>query len=283
MPDISSIDGYANPWRSSVNRSPSQDFADELAKEDGKAQSDKRAQAKQDNETRSEARAQGEATTEQTTSTVRLVSGTALPGNSGMSAAKAAVLATVQEQLGVVVQPIGDTEALLGSRVFGLHLLAGAYLSELTLSEGATSEATFDAVKAVQSSTTSLEEQAAPLDSLLSEQTASPEDPSPVESLVVPGATVTNEASAAATDASPQTAAAMESTGVPAAHWLERSLRFTKQSDGSAVAWLRDYRADGHETAKLVDSLIQEAKANGSVLSRVMLNGREVWTSRNDT
>jgi len=291
MADISSIDGYINPWRSNVNLSPSQDFADELAKDDNKAQSDKRALAKQDNEARSNAQAQAkevseaqfntraqiEAGPEHATLAEHAASSAELALNGGVPV----TLASTLEQLDLAVLPIGVTEALIGSRVFGLHLLAGAYLSELSLSEGATPEVTSDVLKAVQSSTASSEEQSAPIDPPLPAMTAFQEDPSSDESLVMPYAPVSSEASAA--DTAPQMAAALESTDAPLAQWLERSLRFTKQSDGSTVAWLRDYRSDGQESVKLVDSLIRDAKANGFVLGRVMLNGREVWTSRNDT
>jgi hypothetical protein len=182
----------------------------------------------------------------------------------------------------LAVQAIGVTEALLGSRVFGLHLLAGGYLSEFALSESSTSE-TSDALRLVQASTASPEEQAASTDAVRSLEVASPEDQGHVEALAMGGALVDSEMSPAATDAPTQISVAEAPTGTPLAQWLERSLRFTKQPDGSAVAWLRDYRVDGDEASRLIDSLVQEAKAKGSVLSRVMLNGREVWTSRSDT
>ncbi|RDD81430.1 hypothetical protein DVJ77_12005 [Dyella tabacisoli] len=64
--------------------------------------------------------------------------------------------------------------------------------------------------------------------------------------------------------------------------WAERSLRFIRQREGGLVAWLRDYRAEGDEVSQMVNALRQEAKAQGLVLQKIMLNGREAWTSRNN-
>ena len=281
--DISSIDGYVNPWRSSVNRTPSQDFSDELAKDDNKAQSDTRAQAKQGNETKADARSRGEGAPAQASLVEHAAPGAALPRDNGLPTEITDDLAATQEALNLGVQPIGVTEALVGSRVFGLHLLAGAYLSELALSESATSEVTSDAVRSAQWSTALSEEQTGSTDAVRSVEAASPEDLAPVEALAVVETLVDSKVSPAATDAPAQASIAEATTGTPLAQWLERSLRFTKQPDGSAVAWLRDYRVEGDEAVRLIDSLVQEAKAKGSVLSKVMLNGREVWTSRSDT
>lgn len=279
--DISSIDGYVNPWRSSVNRSPSQDFSDELAKDNNKAQSDTRAQAKQGNEAKADTRARGEGAPAQALLAEHAAPGAALPRDKGLPITDD--LAATQEALNLAVQPIGVTEALLGSRVFGLHLLAGAYLSELALSESATSAVASDAVRSVQSSTALPQAQTGSTEAVRSVEAASPEDLAPVEALAVLGTLVDSKVSPAATDAPTQTSIAEATTGTPLAQWLERSLRFTKQPDGSAVAWLRDYRVEGDEAVRLIDSLVQEAKAKGSALSRVMLNGREVWTSRSET
>jgi hypothetical protein len=293
MADISSIDGYINPWRSSINQSPSQDFADELAKEANKAQSDRRTHLKDEKDTSSDAHAEAKGGNEgaadtRTQGEVAAQAGRLAPGSdtsrdSGMPDAKVAAFANAQQLLGTVVQPIGVTEALLASRLFGMHLLAGTYLSELTLSEDPTSDATFDAVKAVQSSAIPLDEQTTTAGSRSSPGMASPEEQSPAAALVMQVAQAQDEAAETSYDASSQTAAATGSTGAPVAQWLERSLRFTKQADGSTVAWLRDYRVGGHEAADLRDSLVKEAKAKGVVLGKIMLNGREVWTSRSDT
>ncbi|GAB2554849.1 hypothetical protein [Rhodanobacter koreensis] len=296
MADIPSIDGYINPWRSSTNRSPSQDFADELAKEANTAPADTQTHAQKGSDTPSAARAQeeqgGKATTERQTQdgvvaelatpAGQQLSGRSLPGNNSVLSLEAALL-NAQQQLGTVVQPIGVTEALLGSRIFGMHLLAGGYLSELALSQGATADIAFDAVNAVQSSAAPQEGQAMPVSSARSLQSTSLEEQSSIEALVMQTAPVANEASEAATETLTYAAVATASTSAPLSQWLERSLRFTKQSDGSTTAWLRDYRVGAAEAANLRDSVLQEANAKGVVLGKIMLNGREVWTSRSDT
>lgn len=295
MADISSIDGYINPWRSSTNRSPSQDFADELAREANKAPADTQTHAQKDSDAPSAAHAQeeqggkvtterqtqGEVVAELATPAGQQLSGRSLPGNNSVLSVEAALLST--QQLGTVVQPIGVTEALLGSRIFGMHLLAGGYLSELALSQGAVADVAFDAVSAVQSSAAPLEGQAMPVSSTRSLQSTSMEEQSSIEALQIQTAPVENEASEAVAETLTRTAVATVSTSAPLSQWLERSLRFTKQSDGSTTAWLRDYRVGAVEAANLRDSLLQEASAKGVVLGKIMLNGREVWTSRSDT
>ena len=62
--------------------------------------------------------------------------------------------------------------------------------------------------------------------------------------------------------------------------WPESSFRLTKRSDGSAVIWLRDYRTPDEHAPRLVDELVEAALAANIRLGRIVLNGREVWTSR---
>jgi hypothetical protein len=50
-------------------------------------------------------------------------------------------------------------------------------------------------------------------------------------------------------------------------------------SQGVSV-WLRDYRIGGDEGSQLVSAIIAQARAHGEALQRIILNGREVWTSR---
>jgi hypothetical protein len=296
MADISSIDGYANPWRSSSNRAPPQDFADELAKEANKppayaqtqaqkgrsAPSAAHAQEEQGNKATTDTQTQGEVVAEQVTPAGQQTSGRSLPGNNSTLSVEAALLST-QQQLGTVVQPIGVTEALLGSRVFGMHLLAGGYLSELALSQGAAADVAFDAVNAAQSPVIPQDGQVMPADSARSFQSASLEEQSSIEDLMIHITPVENETSETVPETLAHIAVATASTSAPLAQWLERSLRFTKQPDGGTTAWLRDYRAGAAEAENLRDSVLQEARAKGAVLSRIMLNGREVWTSRSDT
>lgn len=296
MADISSIDGYINPWRSSINRSPSQDFADELAKEANKTPTDTQAQAQKDSNAPSAAHAQeeqgskattdtqiqGEAVAELATPAGQQSFGRSLPGNNSMLSVEAALLST-QQQLGSVVQPIGVTEALLGSRVFGMHLLAGGYLSELVLSQSVTADVAFEAGNAAQSSVIPQDGQAMSADSVRSLRTTPLEEQSSIEDSMIQIAPVESEMPEVASETLTRTAVATASTNAPLAQWLERSLRFTKQPDGGTTAWLRDYRVGAAEAENLRDSLLQEASAKGVVLNKIMLNGREVWTSRIDT
>jgi hypothetical protein len=284
MADISSIDGHVSPWRSNVNRSPSQDFAVELAKEANSAQLAKHARSKESNEAPSDTRIQSDRAAEQSSPVISETPKSNLLHDSNVPPVNVAGSVTEQHPVSMVVQPVGITEALLGSRVYGLHLRAGAYLSELALSVDATSGTTFDAVKAVQSTTISIEEQAATFDSRLPLKTIPLEGSSPVD-MVVGRMTLVEEGEApeALPEAPSQAAVATVSAGALPSQWLERALRFTRQPDGSTAAWLRDYRVSEHEVISLTGSLLQEAKARGMVLGKIMLNGREVWTSRSDT
>lgn len=298
MADVSSIDGYINPWRSSTNRSPSQDFADELAKEADMASSQARTQMKEGNSARPEAHAQAkgslgepadtgaqrEGTPQQPSQAISQTAGGNLLHDGGPQLVNVAAFAMAKQQPSMVVQPVGVTEALLGSRVYGLHLLAGAYLSELALPEDATADTTLDAVETIQSSATSMEEQATSPDTLLARKTNSQEESTSVDAAVAQLVPVEGEeTSNAVPENLSQAVAAAVSMTAPLTQWLERSLRITKQADGSTTAWLRDYRVDSHEAMSLRDSLLKEARAKGVVLGKIMLNGREVWTSRSDT
>ena len=61
--------------------------------------------------------------------------------------------------------------------------------------------------------------------------------------------------------------------------WPESSLRLTRQRDGSATIWLRDYRMPNEGVSQMIDVLVKGAEAAGIRLGRIVLNGREVWTS----
>jgi hypothetical protein len=184
----------------------------------------------------------------------------------------------VQQLEGVIVAPTGITEALLGARVFGWHALAQAYLSELTAADA-------DASKPAVA-----EERSASTETVV----ASPEDPdaeSPDSALTedaTEGASVVPDVGISTQDqqrvASDDTASigALESVALDAqapSYWAERSLRLIRQRDGGVVAWLRDFRADDTDAPLLVKAVLSEAKAKGFALNKVMLNGREVWSS----
>jgi hypothetical protein len=190
-----------------------------------------------------------------------------------------APMMSTQEQilLNTVVQPTGITEALLGSRVYGVHLLAGAYLSELVVSE---SEGELTGPHA---ETPQLTEQAVAQEPaasvLLDVNTDVPDESLPTQALVSAIDSVAESESSMPTDdiALANTAA---SDGTSTLLWSERSLRFTPQRDGTAIAWVRDYRLESREAPRLIEALRGEAKAKGLLLSKIMLNGREAWSSR---
>lgn len=177
----------------------------------------------------------------------------------------------------MTVQPVGVTEALLGSRIFGWHAFAQAYLSELTASNVTLNEESdpVEATLQLAQVTPSIPEVAdgeaagirhAPSTATLSELGLVAESPRGAEGMDG------HAAEAGATD--PVVAAVASSD-----YWSERSLRFTRHADGRNVAWVRDYRLDGAEADRLVGSVLQEAQAGGLVLDRIMLNGREAWSS----
>ncbi|GLQ92747.1 hypothetical protein [Dyella acidisoli] len=186
-----------------------------------------------------------------------------------------AQLANAEEH--VAVAPIGVTETLLETRIFGWHAMAQAYLSELSTADGQSDPR--DAKQADQTLTTTEAEavsktpasvMAASLPEAAEESvTAAQLDvlPKAQQSVTLDDTTPANAVEPAVTDAS--------ATGF----WPERSLRFTRQRDGSSVAWLRDFRLGDAEASHLIRLVLSDAKEKGVVLSRIMLNGREVWTS----
>ncbi|MDE2154499.1 MAG: hypothetical protein KGJ32_01195 [Xanthomonadaceae bacterium] len=186
--------------------------------------------------------------------------------------------AVMHEQLGRVVQPTGNTEALLGSRVFGVHLLASTYLSELTARAYPDPAAVPDVM---------LPEMA----NMRPQTHALPSDIPPVTNdavadrsfheaaLAALSMLAKSEEMAVAGHSTASDATSVDSAMAVTTLWPESSLRLTRQRDGSAVIWLRDYRVPHEAAARLVDVLMKGAMAEGIRLGRIVLNGREVWTS----
>lgn len=175
----------------------------------------------------------------------------------------------------VPVVPTGVTETLLEARVFGWHAMAQAYLSELTAADaGVKPSGTWPSGRAGQET---------------SAQAASDPQACNGAVAVVPAEQVapTLAADALATPLSPTaeetTPAHALETSAPGssapALWPERSLRYTRQRDGSRVAWLRDFRLGDNEASALIGWVLNDARAKGMALGKIMLNGREVWTS----
>lgn len=176
------------------------------------------------------------------------------------------------------VQPTGLTEALIGSRVFGVHLLAGAYLSEL-YAPGCHGASLASSSPALSGSEGVAEWRDAP--------SGAPGRANPAMAVALP-----QDQAAPALDLFARTPAEVAGEEVrsaaataPAASrevlWPEDSLRLTKQANGSLALWLRNYRINDAQAARVVDAMVKEARSRGMQLGRILWNGREVWTSLN--
>ncbi len=189
---------------------------------------------------------------------------------------------TTQEQiqLNTVVQPTGVTEALLGSRVYGVHLLAGAYLSELVVSESER-EFTGPRSEAPPLTESTVPQELAAASSLLDVNIPTPDESLPTQAAVSAIDLLLDSEPSMPTDDIALTNAVV-SDGTSTLLWSERSLRFTPQRDGTAIAWVRDYRLESHEMPRLMEALRGEAKAKGMSLNKIMLNGREAWSSHSN-
>ncbi len=180
--------------------------------------------------------------------------------------------AGIEEQ---VVTPVGMTQQFLESRVYGVHLLPSAYLSEVSLAVDVPQE-----IAAVYTTGA----QAAHTASRLSDTHGH-----------VSEWTVIDAAQEHALGASPNlfsenevtdemvtpsaTTRSMASTLASAISWPESLLRLTKNHDGSFVIWLRDFRLNNGDARPVIASLVAQAKARHVVLGRIVLNGREAWVS----
>ena len=179
------------------------------------------------------------------------------------------------------VHPVGVTEALQSARVFGVHLLAGSYLSEILLRD----ESVGRPIPAAEPAYAGGEAQpavpaphggAAPpsLADVIGGQPSFP------QMAVAPSETFAGVESRHAVETVSCPAGAL-ACGAPAeVAWSERILRITGEREGHAVAWLRDFRLDAAGEARLVQSVRQEARAHGVKLAKIMVNGREAWASR---
>ena len=193
-----------------------------------------------------------------------------------------APMMTTQEQiqLNTVVQPTGVTEALLSSRVYGVHLLAGAYLSELVVSESE-GELTGPHAETPQLTESAVAQEPEAASASLDANTPAPDESLPTQVPVSAIDSLLESEPSMPTDDTALTNAAV-SDGTSTLLWSERSLRFTPQRDGTAIAWVRDYRLESHEMPRLMEALRGEAKAKGMSLNKIMLNGREAWSSHSN-
>jgi len=193
-----------------------------------------------------------------------------------------APMMTTQEQiqLNTVVQPTGVTEALLSSRVYGVHLLAGAYLSELVVSENE-GELVGPHAEAPPLTESAVAQEPEAASASLDANTPAPDESLSTQVSVSAIDSIVDSDPSMPTDDIALTNAAA-SDGTSTLLWSERSLRFTPQRDGTAIAWVRDYRLESREVPRLMEALRGEARAKGVSLSKIMLNGREAWSSRSN-
>ena len=267
MSDIRHVDATPHAKRVLAERSPAQDFARELAKTgDGKV-----AEI---------AQSRGSPAVDRP---MRVFASPSKPSvdashaSSWASDVVASVVAT-QEKPSVAVQPTGITEALLGSRVYGVHLLASAYLSELTTRGEPDPEALPDVtLPAMANTSTQPHEAVSDIPPDVSETTRNASLHEGVVAML--SSLVEGEATEAVSHTQSTGSASAVSAEASMMLWPESSLRLTRQHDGSAVIWLRDYRLPDDGASRVVDALVEGAKAAGIRLGRIVLNGREVWTS----
>lgn len=270
MTNIFSVDATPLPQQRDNYRPTSKDFAQELAKHDEQIKPSLQDNANAKMNTDSDGQPMsGSAKTVPAEASEPAVEASPMQTS-------AATLSEAQLLAEAVVTPTGVTEALLGARVFGWHAMAQAYLSELTAADG-------DANRRTTSSAQRISANAA-ADESIEMQAAS----TPVVSALVEAATaapqseqVTQVQPRIASDdpASPNVAELSTADASSTSYWSERSLRFTRQRDGASVAWLRDFRISDTEASHLIQIVLNDAKAKGLVLSKIMLNGREAWTS----
>lgn len=272
MTTIFGIDTTSSLWQSNGEQRSSQDFARELAKKDSQVHAD--VQAAEKSESLAKPVTQDASDNE---------SLSAVQEQSFEEATTAALLGDAHNQAGAVVQPVGITQALLGARVYGMHLVAQAYLSELAVSEDAKDSSASESESTEQGEFESAADQSVQKPAQPTQATALSSDEVTTTSVSAGGVLVQSATRVATDDATlPSVLAATGSADASAMIWSERSLRFTRQPNGGSVAWLRDYRMGKGEASQMVDAVLKEASSQNVALNRIMLNGREVWASRSD-
>ena len=270
MTTIFSVDATPQSPQRDPNRPSAKDFAHELAKQDAQAKTQLQDDAKPQTEFEEKSLPETSGTTSVPVAT---------ESQQVVSAPVPTILLTDMEQLAqATVTLTGVTEALLGARVFGWHAMAQAYLSELSAADSRSDKSLTPEGEDVSSSNVS-------------------DEPAPTQAASASIALETVEASVAAPqvelinpvqsrlasdDTAPAHIAELATADASASsYWSERSLRFTRQRDGSQVAWLRDFRLSDTEASHLIQIVLNDAQAKGVALSKIMLNGREAWTSPN--
>jgi hypothetical protein len=274
MTTIFGVDATSQAWLQDNSRPPAKDFSHELAKHDEQAKTNLQNEAKPnqqdgfDNLPQVAGGKQGSG---------------ALPGESeallSANEAQAAAQSEAQQLAQATVTPVGVTQALLGARVFGWHGMAQAYLSELTAADGEAHPYALRDEPPVSSASAPDEEPAAPTASEPVALAATDADMATPQLQSVAQAQP-HAVSEDATSSNISELALADTTA--SSYWSERSIRFTRQRDGASVAWLRDFRISDAEASHLIQFVLSDAKAKGVALSKIMLNGREAWTSPNN-
>jgi hypothetical protein len=273
MTNISGIDAGSQIWQQDNSRSPAKDFAHELAKHDEQAKSSLQSEANSNQEAESESRAATDAGDPKQAVTAGQAATVASTQDAMIAAQSEA-----QQLARAIVAPTGIIEALLGARVFGWHAMAQAYLSELSATDDVARSRSSAGEQTPDFSPVSDEMTDAPI------VNASPAAVAEEVAVTGPQAQTSQQPARLASDeaASPTTTEPVLADSGAASYWSERSLRFTRQSNGTSVAWLRDFRISGTEASRLIQLVLSDAKAKGVALSKIMLNGREAWTSPNN-
>ncbi|GAB2576468.1 hypothetical protein ISP15_17525 [Dyella jejuensis] len=273
MTTIFNVDAATQAWQPDTQRHPGKDFAHELAKHDGQTKPDSQETVSADPEVTLE-QSSLDATAKFPTMALSLPT-----EEVGLTQAAQAIALVETGQLAQsTVTPTGVTETLLGARVFGWHAMAQAYLSELSTADGNVDKSP-TAEEAVSAGTTEAEKVADEDVTSASKATLFADDviAAPLSDTAVP------KLARAALDEAPSSInTELATTGSnAAAYWSERSLRYVRQPGGGIIAWLRDFRLGDREAACLIQVVLDDAKARGMTLNKIMLNGREAWTSLN--
>jgi hypothetical protein len=272
MSNITGIDTLFQAQQNDANQQPMQDFARELAKSSEQAKHDAQDAANAKSDGKPGAQEPSPGTTLPSASRPDLSGRTALEPANALSAPPAKPMEEV------LVTPVGITEALLGARVFGWHALAQAYLSELSIADKESGKSAI-----AEASPAWVEDASAPADSA---DKAVPEMVSAQN--VAEDAGVASDVEVAPQDRQQAISSDAASAGAPesiaadtraSGYWAERSLRLVRQRDGGVVAWLRDFRVADADRPALLNAVLHEARAQGLVLNKIMLNGREAWSS----
>lgn len=284
MTRLTTVGQVLSPQRQEVERRPARDFAEVLAR-DGSTPDQGRASARPSTLTHGDSVPAVPASTSIPTAIPEApssprISNLAVAGTSmshdvsvdeGMMIIRHASLAST-------VNPVGMTENLQYARVFGVHLLPDRYLSEVALRDVPGEEA-MSTVRGMSEGNLYVAVPPARMD-VRTEPVAEGERlPSMPQALAAMGEATGDTNGNPSIEAVPPSVVAA-SSGASAIAWSERTLRITGEGEGHAVAWIRDYRLDRHEEVALVQAVLQEARAQGITLGKIIVNGREAWASR---